>query len=89
MEIFNVASGGRITLLELFEALRVNLTVYDPEIAKVDVSMGPKREGDIPHSFASAEKITAFLGYSPKFNAFKGFHAACKWYFDNMNMQSI
>jgi UDP-N-acetylglucosamine 4-epimerase len=89
MEVFNVASGGRTTLLELFEALRINLTKYDTEIAKVEVSIGPKREGDIPHSLASIEKAIAVLGYHPEFDAYQGFEAACKWYFDNMNMQSI
>jgi UDP-N-acetylglucosamine 4-epimerase len=84
MEVFNVAYGQATTLFQLFEALRNKLAQYDPEIAKIEVKIGPKREGDIPHSLASVEKIKAVLNYEPKFNAEEGFKAACEWYYGHL-----
>ncbi|HAF29716.1 MAG TPA: LPS biosynthesis protein WbpP, partial [Bacteroidales bacterium] len=84
MEVFNVAYGSNTTLLQLFEALRNKLAHYDPEIAKIEVKIGPKREGDIPHSLASVEKIKAVLGYNPKYSAEQGFLEACEWYFRHL-----
>jgi UDP-N-acetylglucosamine/UDP-N-acetylgalactosamine 4-epimerase len=84
MEIFNVAYGGNTTLFQLFKALRSNLAQYDPDIAEVDVIIGEERMGDIPHSQASVEKAKYVLGYVPKFDAIKGFEAACLWYYENI-----
>lgn len=84
MEVFNVAYGEATTLFQLFEALRSNLALYDSSIAKVDVTIGPKRAGDIPHSLASVEKIKAVLNYQPKYNAEEGFQEACLWYYKHL-----
>jgi len=84
MEIFNVATGENTTLLQLFQALRSRLAEYDPEIARVEVTIGPKREGDIPHSLASIEKAITVLGYQPRYDVSRGLQAACEWYFDNL-----
>ncbi|MCF7822804.1 MAG: SDR family oxidoreductase [Candidatus Marinimicrobia bacterium] len=84
MDIFNVASGGRTTLLELFETLRCHLSQYDPEIAQVEVTIGPKRQGDIPHSLASVDKAKLVLGYDPQYDASQGFEVACAWYYENL-----
>lgn len=84
MDIFNVAFGGNTTLFQLYEALRYNLAKYDPEIANIEVTIGDKRAGDIPHSLASVEKAKNVLGYHPQFDATQGFEAACQWYFENL-----
>lgn len=80
-EVFNVAYGQATTLFDLFEALKTNLTKFDSEIANVKVKVGEKRQGDIPHSLASVEKIKAVLNYKPKYNAEEGFYEACAWYY--------
>ncbi len=83
-EVFNVAYGGNTTLNQLIDALRDNLSKFDPEIAKIEAEYGPIRTGDIPHSQASIDKARNYLGYNPEFDARKGFEVACKWYFENL-----
>ena len=84
MEVFNVAYGKSTTLFELYDALRSNLAKHDPAIANIDVTIGSKRAGDIPHSLAAVDKAKAVLGYAPEYNATKGFEAACQWYYENL-----
>lgn len=84
MDVFNVAYGGNTTLYQLYDALRSQLAQFDSEITNIEVVVGKKREGDIPHSLASIEKAKRVLGYQPKFDASQGFRAACQWYFENL-----
>jgi len=84
MDVFNVAFGGNTTLFQLFYALRDNLAKYDHAIANIDIVIGSKRAGDIPHSMASVGKAKAVLGYAPKYDAKQGFYAACGWYYENL-----
>jgi UDP-N-acetylglucosamine/UDP-N-acetylgalactosamine 4-epimerase len=84
MDVFNVAYGSNTTLLQLFDALRKNLMQYDSDIGKIEVKVGPKRTGDIPHSLASIDKIKMVLGYNPKYSAETGFKEACQWYYQNL-----
>jgi UDP-N-acetylglucosamine 4-epimerase len=83
-EVFNVAFGGNTTLIELYKALRDNLSRFDKNIATIEAIHGPERAGDIPHSMASIEKAKTVLGYDPKYDAAQGFEVACKWYFENL-----
>ncbi len=84
MDVFNVAFGGNTTLFQLYDALKTNLSKHDPAIANIDVIIGSKRQGDIPHSMASVDKTKAVLSYAPKYDAKKGFEEACEWYYDNL-----
>jgi UDP-N-acetylglucosamine 4-epimerase len=83
-EVFNIAYGGNTTLNELFEALRKNLSRFDPETGKIKAVHGPVRPGDIPHSMASIEKAKTVLGYDPEYDASRGFEKACQWYYENL-----
>lgn len=83
-EVFNVAFGTNTTLYELFDALRTNLAHFDSEIARIEVKIGAKRQGDIPHSLASVEKIKAVLHYNPKHNAAEGLRVVCQWYLNSL-----
>lgn len=82
--VFNVAYGGNTTLIDLFNCLRENLSLYDPEIAKVEPVFRDNRAGDIPHSQASILKAQKVLGYHPEYDARSGFAAACQWYWENI-----
>ena len=82
--VFNVAYGGNTTLIDLFDCLRENLAMYDPEIAGIEPVFRANRAGDIPHSQASILKAQKVLGYQPKFDARAGFAAACEWYWNNI-----
>lgn len=83
-EVFNVAYGGNTNLIQLFEALRDNLSKYDNEIEKIEPDFGPFRPGDIPHSQASIKKAEMILGYHPKFSAAEGFKEAAEWYYRHL-----
>ena len=82
--VYNIAYGERTTLNELYAELQKNLAKFDPEIAKVSVSHGPERVGDIPHSLASIDKARELLGYAPQYGIDGGLREATKWYFENL-----
>lgn len=83
-QIYNTAVGDRTTLNDLVSYLKEFLSVYDKEIAKVEVIHGPNRAGDIPHSLASIEKAEKLLGYKPAYNIRDGLKEAVKWYWENL-----
>lgn len=83
-EIFNVAYGGNTNLIQLFEALRDNLSSFDSEIQKLEPEFGAFRPGDIPHSQASIKKAEMILGYKPEFDAREGFERVAEWYFESL-----
>ena len=83
-QVYNIAFGDRTTLNQLAFWLRDTLSVYDPEIAKVEIIHGPFRKGDIPHSLASIEKARKYLGYNPAFDLKNGLVEACKWYWQSL-----
>ena len=82
--VYNTAYGERTTLIQLVSYLKEYLTLYDSEIAKVDIVHGPNRLGDIPHSLASIEKAKSLLGYRPLYSMKDGLKEAVKWYWENL-----
>ena len=82
-QVYNVACGGRLSLNDLFAALREDLSAFDPEIAKVAPKYGPDRPGDIAHSLASIEKAKRLLGYLPAYSAREGLKETARWYWEN------
>ncbi|SNS23248.1 UDP-N-acetylglucosamine 4-epimerase [Belliella buryatensis] len=83
-QVYNTAVGDRTTLVSLVNLLKENLAKLDPEIAKIEVIHGPKRNGDIPHSLASIEKSKILLNYRPLFNINKGISSAVDWYWNSL-----
>lgn len=73
-QVFNVATGRRVTLNETFKALQ-QLTGYSGEPA-----YGPERGGDVKHSLADISKAEAGLGYRPKVNFEEGLRRTVEWY---------
>jgi UDP-glucose 4-epimerase len=73
-QMFNVATGRRVTLNETFEALK-GLTSYTGE-----PKYGPEREGDIKHSLADISKAEADLGYKVKVHFEEGLRRTVAWY---------
>lgn len=82
--VYNTAYGDRITLKQLVQLLKDNLSEFDPKIADIEVIYGPNRAGDIPHSLASIEKAKNKLGYNPKYSIEQGIKEAVSWYFHNL-----
>ena len=73
-QVFNIATGGRVTLNEMFTLLQ-GLTSY-----KVKPEYGPERGGDIKHSLADISKAETALGYKTVVNFEEGLHRTVEWY---------
>ena len=58
-EVVNLAAGGRVTVLALWEAIR------DLTGSHADPVFGPSRAGDMPHSHADITRAHQLLGYAP------------------------
>jgi UDP-N-acetylglucosamine 4-epimerase len=73
-EVFNVATGSRITLRELYTLL---CELLGKDIAP---EFGPERAGDVRHSLADIGKARALLDYSPAYDIRDGLEKAISWY---------
>ncbi|MDO4230093.1 MAG: LPS biosynthesis protein WbpP, partial [Capnocytophaga sp.] len=72
------------TIKDMAELLKKYLSVYDAEIANIDIVHGPNRQGDVPHSLASIEKAQKNLGYQPTHVFAEGLKEAVDWYWKNL-----
>lgn len=71
--VYNVGTGGSVTLLQLLDALnRVLGTAVVP-------THGPARAGDIRHSRAKIDRIAADLGYAPRVAFEDGLRRTVEW----------
>src|SRR5580700_3627800 len=73
-QVFNVATGRRITLNETFKQLQP-LTSYTGQ-----PRYEPERGGDIKHSLADISKAEAGLAYKPKIDFEEGLRRTVDWY---------
>ena len=81
--IYNVGCNGRTDLNELFRLIRDALARELPEVARLEPSHEPPRAGDVVHSQASIEKITAALGYVPTHDLAEGMGETVAWFVKN------
>jgi UDP-glucose 4-epimerase len=72
--VFNVATGQRVTLNETFKLLQ-KLTSYPGSPI-----YGAERGGDIKHSLADISAAEKHLGYKPKVNFEQGLQQTVDWY---------
>jgi UDP-glucose 4-epimerase len=73
-QMFNVATGRRVTLNQTFKVLQ-SLTGY-----KGQPRYGPERAGDVKHSLADISKAEAGLGYKPLVDFEDGLRRTVDWY---------
>jgi nucleoside-diphosphate-sugar epimerase len=73
-QVFNVATGRRVTLNETFELLQ-GLTSYSGQ-----PRYEAERGGDIKHSLADISKAEAGLGYEPAVDFEEGLRRTVEWY---------
>lgn len=78
-EVYNVAVGGRTSLLDLFEMIRDGLSAHQVHYGR-EPAMGPFRRGDVRDSQASIEKAVRMLGYQPTHDVSGGLADALPWY---------
>jgi UDP-glucose 4-epimerase len=82
-EAMNLATGGRVTLLELVEKLNALLgTNFDPTLAA-------ERSGDILHSQASIEHARQLMDYEPPVDFDTGLARTVTWFREHPDLQSI
>lgn len=82
--VYNTAVGDRTTLNQLVSYLKEFLAEKDSKIAKIEITHGPNRKGDIPHSLASIDKAQKLLGYEPSHKIREGLKEAVQWYWNNL-----
>ena len=78
--VFNVASGHRTALNELFGVLKQEMTRRDSSLADIEPVYGDFRAGDIRHSLADIGRVRTELAFEPAFTLADGLHAAFDWY---------
>jgi len=71
-EVYNVAVGGRTSLLELHAFIRERLARRKPEVAKLEPLFQDFRAGDIKDSQADISKAKQKLGYAPTHTVAQG-----------------
>jgi UDP-N-acetylglucosamine 4-epimerase len=79
-EVYNVASGSTMSVLELFTTLRELLSSKEHEVETVEPIFAPAREGDILHSSASITKARELLGFDPETNPSQALSATVEAY---------
>ena len=72
--VINVATGTRISLNQLFRALRDLLG------SSVNVNYGPVRSGDVKDSQADISRAKTLLGYEPLVSFEEGLRLTVEWY---------
>jgi nucleoside-diphosphate-sugar epimerase len=73
-EVMNVATGGRISLNQLFATMKSLIG------ASVDPSYAEPRAGDVRDSQADISKAKRILGYTPKVSFEDGLRDTVAWY---------
>lgn len=73
-EVINVATGGRVSLNQLFSTIR------DLTDARVEPIYASPREGDVKDSQADISKAERLLGYKPIVSFEEGLRRTLEWY---------
>jgi UDP-glucose 4-epimerase len=73
-EVFNIACGGKITILDLYNEIKRQL---GSDIAPI---FGPPRPGDVRHSRADVDKAGRMMGYEPLVDFEEGLARTIAWY---------
>lgn len=77
-EAFNIAYGGQVSLIELFEELK---GLLNKDVSPI---FGPERVGDVKHSNADISKAQTMLGYNPRYDFYAGIRLVTDWYKSNL-----
>ena len=70
--VYNVAIGGKTSLLELYQLIRARLATQRPALATLEPTFQPFRPGDIKDSQADITKAQEKLGYAPTHTVAQG-----------------
>jgi UDP-N-acetylglucosamine 4-epimerase len=78
--VYNCGCNGRTDLKTLFAMIRDDLATEFPAAANAEAAYEPPRAGDIPHSQAAIDKISAALGYVPTHQVADGMAETVAWF---------
>jgi len=78
--VYNCGCNGRTDLRQLFAMIRDNLAKELPEVARAEPAFEGPRAGDIAHSQAAIDKISAALGYAPTHQVAEGMTETVAWF---------
>ena len=78
--VYNCGCNGRTDLKQLFAMIRDALAKDVPAVATAEPVFESPRPGDIPHSQAAIDKITAALGYAPTHQVDEGMAETVAWF---------
>lgn len=82
-KVFNVSSGERVSILELYEVVRSYFAVHCPEIDPGAARHCDFRPGEIRHSLGDISLIADRLGYRPTSSMREGLSITLGWYLEN------
>lgn len=88
-QVYNVAVGGRTTLNELFELIRRNVAMVNPEAKDAKPVYRDFRAGDVRHSLADIGKAQRLMGYEPTHTIDEGMQEAAAWYMKKFRPATI
>src|SRR5688572_27011495 len=78
--VYNCGCNGRTDLRQLYAMIREDLAKDLPDVAKAEPTFEPPRPGDIQHSQAAIDKISAALGYVPTHQVAEGMAETVTWF---------
>jgi UDP-N-acetylglucosamine 4-epimerase len=78
--VYNCGCNGRTDLKQLFVMIRDNLARELPEVASAEPVFEGPRPGDVAHSQAAIDKISAALGYAPSHMVEDGMAETVAWF---------
>ncbi len=73
-QVYNIACGHQVSLLQLFEGLKKEAA------SSLKPVHGPERKGDVKHSMADISKAEKLLGYQVKVPLEEGVKRTMAWY---------
>ena len=82
-KVFNVAYGGRVSLVEMISVITTKLASYKTEVHSIKPIFGPERAGDVKHSQADISLAQNLLGYHPTDDFESGIQKYITWFWEN------
>ncbi len=82
-QVYNIALGGRITLLELYDRIRLSLEEKHGKNVPKKPVMLDERAGDVKHSLANISKAEKLLGYTSIVPFDEGIDKTVDWFLSN------
>jgi UDP-N-acetylglucosamine 4-epimerase len=79
-QVYNIASGARTTLNELFYMIKELLGEYHSYIQNISPTYGSFRPGDVRHSQADIQKAKNLLSYQPTHDVKSGMTETVRWF---------